>query len=183
MHTIIVGSTNAAKVGAVTRAARAYWPAVTVAAHEVESGVPAQPIGLEQTMLGALNRARAACALGAPGGQTLGVGLESGLMEMAGRWVLFGVVAVSDGTRETAVPGMGMPLPDDWAAMARNGGDVGRHLGKMQGDATRHVGIMPYLSNNVVQREDTFAAATCGALAPWVSPEAFATQDTNKSHN
>lgn len=174
MQIIIVGSKNKAKIGAVTRGAATYWPAIQVSGQDVPSGVPDQPIGLEQTTQGAVNRAKAAYALGAAKEGTLGVGLEGGVMDMAGRIVLFGVVAVYDGTRESAVTTMGTPLPDAWGEALKNGEELGPYIVRKFGDYNKTIGTMPFLTNNVVLREDVFAAAVCGALAPWVNPAAYA---------
>lgn len=50
---------------------------------EVASGVAAQPLGDEETMRGAVNRAQAALAAG-PAEAELGVGLEGGVVEIGG---------------------------------------------------------------------------------------------------
>lgn len=74
-----VGTTNAAKLGAV-REILAEYPHLKEAAVEsvkTESGVADQPKSLEETIRGAMNRARAA-----KGESTYGVGIESGLMEV-----------------------------------------------------------------------------------------------------
>ena len=170
MKKVMVGSRNAAKVKAVSDAVAAYWQGVEVVGEDVDSGVPGQPIGLEQTTEGAVNRAKAAWALGCD----LGVGLEGGIMDMAGRTVLFGVVAVYDGVREAAVTTLGTPLPDSWGDAVKAGEELGPFMVRLFNDYTKKIGATPYLTNNVVIREETFCAAVKGALAPWVKPEAYA---------
>ena len=78
---IIVGSKNKAKVDAVKEILMEY-PHLANAAIEVaatESGVADQPRSLEETMRGAVNRAKNAWKSG-----DYSIGLESGLMEVPG---------------------------------------------------------------------------------------------------
>jgi non-canonical (house-cleaning) NTP pyrophosphatase len=79
-----VGSRNAAKLGAVRAGLGAFAPAVDdllLIGVEVASGVPDQPIGWSQIVRGARTRARAAFA---SGDCALGVGIEDGLVRLAG---------------------------------------------------------------------------------------------------
>jgi inosine/xanthosine triphosphatase len=170
---IIVGSKNTAKVGAVKLGAGAYWPDVDVVGVEIESGVPGQPVGWDEMLSGAVNRARGAYEAGKAEGADLGVGLEGGVVEMAGRTVLCNVVAVYDGVRDSVVPGTGTPLPDSWGKALAEGKELGPLLAEKFKDYKRHIGAMPFVTNGVVLREEVFAAAVKGALAPWVNPGAY----------
>src|SRR5688572_31292064 len=73
----VVGSTNPAKVEAVRRALARLAPGCALEAVGVPSGVRAQPVGDEETRLGAEARARAALALREA---DLGFGLEGGVV-------------------------------------------------------------------------------------------------------
>lgn len=170
---IMVGSKNAAKLGAVMRGATAYWPDAEVTGVDVESGVRGQPVGWDEIMAGAINRARGAYAAGVEAGAQLGVGLEGGVIHMAGRTVLVNVVAVFDGMRDSAVPGTGAPLPDSWGQAIAEGQELGPYLADKFSDYNRKIGAMPFVTNGVVLREDVFAEAVKGALAPWVNPDAY----------
>jgi len=77
--TIYVGSCNPAKLDAVRSAVEAdgRWPGVTVEGRAVPSGVAAQPLSLEETVQGALARAR-----GAYGACAFSIGLEDGLLAL-----------------------------------------------------------------------------------------------------
>jgi inosine/xanthosine triphosphatase len=168
---IIVGSTNEAKLKAVMAGVKAYWPTASVDGATVQSGVPDQPIGLEQTMQGALNRARAAKAQGAD----LGVGLEGGVMKLNGQWVMMGFVAVTDGEREFTVPTAGTPLPRTWGQAMLAGGELRPHVvaSGMPYDYTK--GVVGLLTNDTVKRDEGFAMALKCALAPWVNPSVYST--------
>jgi len=76
MH-VIIGSTNAVKIGAVSDLAGEYpcLSGAEFAGADVPSGVAEQPTSLEETVRGAMNRAKNAFA-----GCDMSVGIESGLM-------------------------------------------------------------------------------------------------------
>jgi len=99
-----VGSENRAKLEAVRMALRALAAseadalAISIVAVDVASGVPEQPIGLEQIVEGARQRARAALASGAC---ALAIGIEDGLASLAGLEAdNIGCAWVTDGERE-----------------------------------------------------------------------------------
>jgi inosine/xanthosine triphosphatase len=79
LRRIRVGSTNGPKLDAVRDALAPYAPDVEVAGVDVPSGVPEQPVGWEEIVQGARNRARLARASGPC---DLGVGLEDGLVAL-----------------------------------------------------------------------------------------------------
>ena len=76
---IHVGSTNPVKLDAVRAAVERYgaWPDVLLLARDVPSGVSEQPTSLDDTIRGAIARARRAFE-----GCDLSVGLEDGLMRV-----------------------------------------------------------------------------------------------------
>jgi len=74
-----VGSTNEPKLEAVREALAPYAPHVEVAGVDVQSGVPEQPVGWDEIVLGARNRARLARASEPC---DLGIGLEDGLVAL-----------------------------------------------------------------------------------------------------
>jgi inosine/xanthosine triphosphatase len=78
---INVGTQNKGKIQAVINALINYrdYAAALVNGCEVESGVSDQPLGLDETITGAMNRARLAFAAG---DADLGLGLESGIIEV-----------------------------------------------------------------------------------------------------
>jgi inosine/xanthosine triphosphatase len=98
-----VGSLNEPKLVAVRSAIGAYAPHAEVEGVAVASGVPEQPVGFEEIVRGARNRAAAALR-GAP--CDLGVGIEDGLVPLpAGdsdgevAHLNIGCVAITDGER------------------------------------------------------------------------------------
>lgn len=99
LRLVRVGSTNPPKLEGVRAALCAFSRHVTIEGVEVESGVPDQPLGFEEIVGGARNRAERAQR----GGECdLGVGYEDGLVEIPGTmgtWFNIGCAAVSDGVR------------------------------------------------------------------------------------
>jgi inosine/xanthosine triphosphatase len=100
LRSVRVGSTNEPKLEAVRRALAPFAPRVAVAGHPVESGVPEQPVGWEEIVAGARNRARAAASQPCD----LGVGIEDGLVPVPGadggeRFVNVGCAALVHGER------------------------------------------------------------------------------------
>jgi inosine/xanthosine triphosphatase len=76
LRSVRVGSTNEPKLEAVRRALAFYAPAVRVVGVAVGSGVPEQPVGWDEIVKGACNRARSAASEPCD----LGVGIEDGLV-------------------------------------------------------------------------------------------------------
>lgn len=167
---IIVGSKNVAKVGSVQQAAAGYWPDAVVEGFEAESGVSNQPIGEEETMTGALNRARAAQAKGCD----LGVGIEGGVSVVHGQWVMMSFIAVTDGTREIVLPVTGTPLPHHWGEALKNGAELRPLVIESGLEYDYKLGVNGILTKGAVARDEVFRVAMQNALAPWVNPQAYA---------
>ena len=98
-----VGSRNEPKIAAVRGAMAAYAPSVEVCGVAVDSGVSEQPVGFEEIVQGARNRAAAAQR---SGDCDLAVGIEDGLVALPAGAATAGVphlnigcAAVSDGQR------------------------------------------------------------------------------------
>jgi inosine/xanthosine triphosphatase len=96
-----VGTENGPKLEAVRLAFGAYASQVEVLGSAVDSGVPEQPVGFDEIIEGARNRARAAAETGAC---ELSVGIEDGLVELPGQSgappLNMGCAIVTDGARE-----------------------------------------------------------------------------------
>jgi len=108
---VAVGSRNPPKIDAVREAFEGYFEGVEVVGADVTSGVPDQPIGWEEIVAGAMNRAERAFAA-AP--CDAGVGYEDGLVEVAGTasgHVNFGCCAIFDGSRHALGFSAGFEYP------------------------------------------------------------------------
>jgi len=178
---IAVGSLNAAKLAAVRQGVAAYWPEAEVVGHDVPSGVRPQPLGHEETIAGALNRARA--ALAAQPEATLGMGLEGGVVELHGWTVMMSYVAVVDANgREVVVPSTGTPLPHSWGMALWEGAEL-RPLVQAAGlPYSYQKGVNALLTNDQLTRDQLFAQTIMAALVPWVQVAAFAEEPATKEH-
>jgi inosine/xanthosine triphosphatase len=82
---VAIGTSNPVKVKAVENVLSAFFK-VTSVMKEVSSGVPPQPVGMDQTIKGAVTRAKK--ALDGEAGAELGVGIEAGLIQVP--WTISG---------------------------------------------------------------------------------------------
>jgi inosine/xanthosine triphosphatase len=102
LQRVRVGSRNRAKLEAVRRGLAPFYDVAALEAIAAPSGVSEQPIGLDEILAGATNRARAAWG---EGGCDLAVGIEDGLIPVAAAttgYVNVGGCVVFDG-RESFV--------------------------------------------------------------------------------
>lgn len=101
LRRVRVGSTSPPKLEAVRNALAAFAPRVEVEGVAVSSGVPEQPVGFQEIVLGARNRAERARR-----DAELGVGIEDGLVALPSgdrsdpsEHLNVGCAAVTDGSR------------------------------------------------------------------------------------
>ncbi|PSQ19959.1 inosine/xanthosine triphosphatase [Halobacteriales archaeon QS_8_69_26] len=164
MH-VAVGSGNPVKVAATRRV----LDAERVEAVPVESGVPEQPVGTEQTARGARNRAGR--ALAADVDPELGVGIEGGVAELDGADGLFLTMwaAVSDGNRTEVGAGPSLRLPAPIADRVRDGEELGPVMDDRLGreGVARDQGAAGVLTGGAIDRETALATAVAGAAGPF----------------
>jgi len=173
---VAVGSRNQPKIDAVREAFEASFEGLEVFGADVTSGVPDQPIGWEEIVAGAMNRAERAFAAGPC---DVGVGYEDGLVEVAGTTtghVNFGCCAIFDGTRHALgfSPGFEYPVACTEAALSMRipVGDTfdevfAKATGAPAGGApsSRTVGNIGKLTaERLVRREYTRQAVICALI-------------------
>ncbi|MCU0464203.1 MAG: inosine/xanthosine triphosphatase [Anaerolineae bacterium] len=170
MGLVIVGSRNPVKIEAARRGFAAIFPAEIwdVRGHEVESGVSHQPIGDDETLRGALQRAQAALALDPAA--DYGVGIEGGcawlgddLLTMA--WV---VVCGRNGVIGRARSGS-FVLPKAVAQLVAQGmelGDADDHVFG-QSNSKQKNGSIGLLTGDVITRADYYTPVVSMALIPF----------------
>ncbi len=114
LGTVRVGSCNGPKLEAVRSALLPYTEnaeGLEVIGHSVESGVPDQPVGLEEIVAGARHRARSAHDQGPC---DLAVGIEDGLVvfsELGGDVLNVGAAVLTDGRSESVGLSSGFAYP------------------------------------------------------------------------
>lgn len=165
---IAVGSTNRTKVEAARAVAAAYFPGAAVVPVAVESGVRRQPMGQQETLEGARNRAlRALEAIGAD----LGVGMEAGVAIYEQTGLLMGwCVAVDRQGREAAGCGLVIPLPSDVTAALLQGRELGDVVSERSGipRVSQAMGTVGLLTRGYVTRRQTWEMAAAYALSPFL---------------
>lgn len=169
---VFVGSNNPVKVQAARAVAKLLFSSVQVAPAEVDSGVPQQPKGNE-TIVGAMNRARAALGEG-----DYGLGIEAGLFwnEVAGHHFDFQVCVVVDRRGEATVGfGPGFYFPPSIMALVEQGRTVSGAIEDLYGikDIGRGPGAVGYLTEDRTNRRRITEMAVLMALLPRIRRELY----------
>ncbi|ELZ91764.1 hypothetical protein C440_15659 [Haloferax mucosum ATCC BAA-1512] len=166
---IAVGSGNPVKRRAVERTC----PDASVVAVAVDSGVSEQPTGHDETITGAVNRARRARS---ETDSDLGVGIEGGVSTFSDstdtsesdRYLVMWA-AVTDGERVGRAAGPSFLLPDRIADRIRAGEELGPVMDDVLGtdEIAKKEGAAGVFTGGRVTRTDALEAAVTGALAPF----------------
>lgn len=173
IKTVVVGSGNPVKLAAARAVVTAYFADTRVTPKTVASGVPDQPLGDEQTIAGARERAKRAREAE---DADLGVGLEGGVVDGPDgmRTCAWCVVVHRDG-REGVGGSLAMPLPDGVAALIRGGEELGYAMDKFANErGTKHgKGAVGILTAGRIDRQAAYEVLVTYALAPFVTPEFY----------
>lgn len=124
--TILVASSNPVKINAV-KTALSYWPSLefVLESEVVDSNVPDQPVGEEQTLAGAKTRVRG--ALGTHAESAIGVGIEAGIGQLDGVWYAFAWIVVATRMQLVSARSASFPIPSPaikWLEMGYELGDA-----------------------------------------------------------
>lgn len=163
-----LGTTNEAKRLAVVQAT-----GVNPVCCKVPSGVADQPMSEEETVLGAINRAKAALAQ-LPDCQ-IGLGLEGGLAfeeTFTGQWYLISICAAWDGSRLFLGKGLGFPVPHQAVErIEREGIELSQVVDEWSGltGSNHQGGAYALLTADRIRRADVFRQAVLAAVTPFVS--------------
>jgi len=170
---VVVGSTNPAKLEPVRLVFAEIFPELEIRGVEVPSGVRDQPIGYEETFLGAENRAKA--ALVQPGA-SWGLGLEAGVEFNAhGSWLFnMAVLLQADGRRGMARGGSVM-LPPKVGERLRLGQELGLVMDELVGrrDTKKGSGAVGILTLSRIERVEFWRHTIELALPPFLRPELY----------
>ncbi len=170
---VAVGSTNPTKIAAVEEAVRSVWPDAEVIPVDVSSGVAEQPMGHDETIAGALNRARA--ALEATGAD-LGVGIEAGVIESELGMLTTGWTAILDREGRVGLGNSGaFLLPKAIARAIREGGELGPEMDRFTGqaDVKRNQGAVGVFTGGRMTRSQALAVGVLFALTRFIHPEFY----------
>ena len=149
---VVVGSKNKTKVGAVEKV----WKDVTITSLSVPSGVANQPFTDEETMQGAVNRAKRALQ---EGEAQIGIGLEGGVMKTEHGLFMCNWGALATNTGKTFVAGGArIKLPDDFLASLEDGKELSEVMEEFvqRKDIRSHEGAIGIFTDDYVDRTELF---------------------------
>lgn len=189
-----VGSRNGPKIAAVSEAFAAYVPGVEVRGVEVASGVSAQPIGFEEIVRGARNRATAAREAA---DCDLGVGIEDGLVALPlgaaateTQHLNVGCAAITDGERFSLGFSSAFAYPPGVSHTAvRDREPIGalfdrlwreRRSGFDRPHLPRAIGNVGKLTAGVLTRSEYARHAVLCALVAFVNPDLYPGRETGQ---
>ena len=170
VRNVAVGSMNPVKIGAVRAMIERVAPQATVQGIAVPSGVSDQPWGDDETIRGALARARAAReALDAD----WGVGIEGGVVDAGSgivRSCAWAAVIGRDG-REGVGGSLSLELPTRVAALVRGGMELGHAMDAVTGEQNvkQGVGAVGILTGGLVTRQGAYETLVAYALVPFLN--------------
>jgi inosine/xanthosine triphosphatase len=183
LRLVRVGSTNPPKLAGVRAALTTFCGDVTIEAVDVESGVPEQPLGFEEIVEGARNRAEGARRVGAC---DLGVGYEDGLVAIPGLadvWFNIGCAALSDGVQTSFGLSSGFSYPSACSERAvAERKPIGalfdrlwsRHGRASETSAPLSIGNVGKLTGGALPRSEYTRHAVLCALTRFIHPDLYA---------
>jgi inosine/xanthosine triphosphatase len=167
----VIGSRNPVKIAAARAVlSRVHGEKVQIEACSVESGISHQPWGDEETLRGALNRARAALRVD---GASLGIGLEGGLVEVDRHVFTCAWCAVAREDGATGVAGgANLLLPPAVAEAVRAGAELGPTMDAFTGlqDTKHHEGAIGILTAGHLSRQSAYEHVLTLAMARLLTP-------------
>lgn len=172
---IIVSSQNPVKIAATRSAFSAVWPtaACTVKGIKIPSGVSDQPVGDEETHLGALNRASRAQE-SAPEGD-FWVGIEGGIGEGPNGLMAFAWMVVLSPDRRGEARSAAFCLPPAVAALISEGMELGEADDKVFGasNSKQQGGAIGLLTQNQITRSQLYVPPLIMALIPFMQQDLY----------
>jgi len=170
MGTIIaIGSANPVKLAAVEVVLGQAFPQATFVSVIVESNVPEQPWGDDQTCLGAFNRATKARE---EAGSDFGLGLEGGVVETSAGLMTCAWCAMVNGSGKVGYGGgVHMLLPPPVATLLRQHGELGPAMDVLvnEHNTKQGRGAVGILTNGLSSRQTAYEQLVAMAAAPFVT--------------
>lgn len=165
---IALGSCSASKVRAARAVLGRAFPGAEITPVDVGSAVDPQPTNDDETIRGALHRAREARDRS---GADLGVGIEGGIhRDRRGVWVSAWVAIVDAAGREGLGSGLRFRLPEWMARRALSGEELGAIVDACVGRPEAHEtwGAIGLLTAGLVDRQAALEQAIAAALPPFL---------------
>ena len=171
---MVVGSKNPVKFNATKNILTKIYKDIELKSLEVDSGVSNQPFGLDETIKGAVNRAKNAYINWAD----MSVGIESGLMETPS--TLTGYIdlqwcAIFDGQKITIGASSGFEYPPAVIEEVMSGIEVGDVMDRITGVKSlgQKKGAVSYLSRDMLNRTKNTEQCVLTAMIPRMNNEMY----------
>ncbi len=169
-----VGSQNPVKIQATENVLKKIYDNLKVDSAKVDSEVPDQPIGLHQTIKGAINRAKNVYSPYVD----LGVGIESGLLKTP--HTITGYIdlqwcAIFDGEKVTLGVSAGFEYPPLVMEEVLKGREVGDIMDELTGidDLGEKMGAVSYLSHGMLNRMGNTEQCVLMAMIPRMNNDIY----------
>ncbi len=170
----MVASKNPVKLKATRNVLKNIYPQMDVKAKHTDSGVPDQPIGLDMTIQGAINRAKNAFSEEFD----LSVGIESGLLEVPHSitgYLDLQWCAIYDGERTTLGVSAGFEYPPLVIEKVLEGVEVGDVMDEVTGvnKLGQKKGAVSHLSKGLLDRTGNTEQCVLMAMIPRMNEEFY----------
>ena len=171
---VVVGSKNPVKLKATWNVLKRIYSQMGVKAKHVDSGVPDQPIGLDITIQGAINRAKNAFSEEFD----LSVGIESGLLEVPHSitgYLDLQWCAIYDGEKTTLGVSAGFEYPPMVIEQVMGGKEVGDVMDQVTGvdRLGEKKGAVSHLSRGLLDRTGNTEQCVLMAMIPRMNEEIY----------
>ncbi|WP_213610759.1 inosine/xanthosine triphosphatase [Pseudoalteromonas sp.] len=171
---IIVGSKNPVKINAAKHIFTMYFPEHVIECSGVHapSNVPDQPLGEEQTHLGAQNRVNYCKAQHQA---DYYVAMEGGAAQFSYGAATFAYVVIDNGSKQVTGRSSNLPLPGIFYKALLQGEELGDVLDKAFNTTNikQQGGAIGLLTNHHATRESTYTQALTLAMAPFLNPTLY----------
>ncbi|ADP76827.1 cytidyltransferase-related domain protein [Methanothermus fervidus DSM 2088] len=173
---VVVGSKNPVKIQATKNIFKKIFKdrEVVVDSKDVNSGVSPQPIGIEETITGAINRAKNAYSQE----YNFSVGIEAGLVEVPKTITGFMDIqwcAIYNGEKVTLGASAGFEYPPFVIKKVMEGKEVGEIMEKFTGikNLGEKEGAISYLSKGLLDRVENTEQCVLTAMIPWINRDYY----------
>jgi inosine/xanthosine triphosphatase len=166
---IVVGSKNPVKINAAKHIFAMYFPQHSINCQGVDapSNVPDQPIGEEETRIGAQNRVEH-CKTHYPADYY--VAMEGGAEQFSYGAATFAYVVIDNALNQVIGRSSNLPLPQIFYNALLNGEELGDVMDKAFNTTNikQQGGAIGLLTNHHATRESTYTQALTLAMAPFL---------------
>lgn len=170
---IAIGSTNPVKINAVKNVMKKIFEEVEVVSGDVETGVSHTPLNDEETIKGAINRAREALK---KTGADLGVGMEGGINKVMERYFLSGWCAIVDKNNNVSLGGGStLELPNHVIQGVLEGKELGNVMDELTGieNTKQKMGAIGIFTNDLMNRQEAWETFVTYAMSRKLKPELY----------